>query len=201
MTPRAAARLGIAGPAGFLIVSFAMAALRPALIHHHGWVSWPSVLATGGPPDALPQLLVFVWLGACYVVFARWGLRPVVGSAVATGAFYLVAAGDALLAFPTDTSGRASWHGTLHLAGVLVSTVGLVVAVVAITLATRGRPRFRAWRAVAWVPLLAALIGLLGGFETGWAKVAYVVGITAPVVVLALCVSRAGEAVTGARSG
>ena len=203
MTPRGAARFGIAGPMGFLIVSFTMAAVRSELIRAHGWVSWPSVMATGGPPAALPQLLVFLWLGTCYAVFARWALRPVVGSPIVTGAVYVVALGDALLAFPTDTSGDATWHGTLHLTGVVVSTLALVVAVAAVTLATRHRPRFRPWRAVAWIPLLAAAVGLAGGFEVGWCKVAYVVGITAPIAVLAVCVSRGAADVTatGARSG
>jgi hypothetical protein len=198
LTPRLAARAGIAGPAGFLAVSFATVALRPEPVQQHGWASWPSIMATGGPPAALPQLLAFLWLGACYAVFATGALRPEIRSAAATGGFLAAAVGDVLLAFPTDVSGGTSWHGVLHLAGVFLVTLATLVAVVAVTVATRDRGTFRAWRMVAWVPLAAAAIGLIAGFHDGWAKVVYVVGITAPVIVLAGCVSVLA---TEARSG
>jgi hypothetical protein len=197
-TPRVASRFGIAGPAGFLAVSFTMAVVRPELIHAHGWASWPSIMATGGPPAALPQLLAFLWLGACYAVFASFALRPEIRSTAATGGFLAVAVGDALLAFPTDVAGGTSWHGALHLAGVLLVTSATLVGVVAVTIATRDRRTFRPWRGVAWVPVAAATIGLVAGFHDGWAKVVYVVGITAPVIVLARGVAAA---TTEARSG
>jgi hypothetical protein len=34
------------------------------------------------------------------------------------------------------------------------------------------------------------LIGLLGGFDQGWAKVAYVLGITLPIPMIAMLVRR-----------
>ncbi len=138
---------------------------------------------------ACRRLLAFLWLGACYAVFATRALRPEVGSAAATGGFLAAAPGDALLAFPTDVSRGTSWHGALHLVGVLLVTSATVVAVVAVTVATRDRSSFRAWRTVAWIPLAAATLGLLAGFHDGWAKVVYVVGITAPVIVLGGCVA------------
>jgi len=191
LTARRAALAGVAGPLGFLAVSFTMAVMRPELIRAQGWASWPSSMALGGAAG-VPQILAFLWLAACYPVFALGALRPVLGVPAAWGGFLGVAAGDVLLAFPTDAPGAGtSWHGTLHLAGVLVATAATVVAAVGVTAATWDRSRWRPWRRLG-APVVAAgvLIGLLGGFDQGWAKVAYVLGITLPIPMIAMLVRR-----------
>ena len=189
---RWAAAVGAAGPIGFLMVSFAMAALRRDVVASSGWVSWPSSMATGGPPAAVPQILAFLWLGGCYAVFAIFALAPVLGAPVVTWSFLAVAFGDLMLAFPTDVGGApATWHGTLHLAGVLVATLATVVAAAASLVVVR--PGWGPWRVAAPVLFVAALVGALGGFDAGVAKVIYVVGITLPVPVLAWEVGRAAR--------
>ncbi len=181
----------MAGPLGFLLVSFTMATLRPEAIRVQGWASWPSSMALGGPPAAIPQILAFLWLGACYAVFAWGALRPALGSRLTTGAFLAIAAFDVCLAFPTDAPGAdPSWHGTLHLIGVLGATIATLVGAAASVRATRDRPGWRPWRAAAGILFAAAGVGLVAGFDEGWAKVLYVLGITLPVVVLALSVRR-----------
>ena len=178
---RRAAWGGIAGPVGFLALSFLMAALRPEIIRAQGWASWPSSMALGGPPVALVQIGTFLWLTLCYSVFALGALRPLFGWTAAAIGYLVIAVGDGLLAFPTDGPGTGtSWHGTLHLAGVIVVTVATLVAVAGVTIATRDRPWWKPWRTVAWIPFAATLIGMAAGFDHGWAKVTYVVGITAP---------------------
>jgi hypothetical protein len=180
---------GIAGPVGFVLVGFTMAALRPDLIRVEGWASWPSSMALGGPPAAIPQILAFLWLGGCYAVFAVRALRPTLHSPVTTGGFLAIAGFDVLLAFPTDAAGAGvTWHGSLHLVGVLGATAATLVAAGASVLATRDRPEWRPWRFAAGVLFLAALLGLVAGFDLAWAKVVYVLGITLPVTVLAWCV-------------
>ena len=188
---RWAAAAGAAGPIGFLMVSFAMAALRRDVVASGGWVSWPSSMATGGPPAAVPQILAFCWLGGCYAVFAIFALAPVLRAPVVTGSFLAVALGDLMLAFPTDVAGSpGTWHGTLHLGGVLIATVATVVASAASLVVVRHRPGWGPWRAAAPVVFVAALVGAFGGFDAGAAKVIYVVGITLPVPVLAWEVGR-----------
>jgi hypothetical protein len=191
---RWAAAAGAAGPIGFLMVSCAMAALRRDVVASGGWVSWPSSMATGGPPAAMPQILAFLWLGGCYAVFAIFALAPVLGAPVVTWSFLAVALGDLMLAFPTDVAGApTTWHGTLHLAGVLVATFATVVAAAASLVVVRHRPGWGPWRVAAPVLFVAALVGALGGFDAGLAKVIYVVGITLPVPVLAWEVGRAAR--------
>lgn len=178
---RRAAWGGIAGPVGFLALSFLMAALRPEIIRAQGWASWPSSMALGGAPVALVQIGTFLWLTLCYTVFALGALRPLFGWTAAAIGYLMIAVGDGLLAFPTDGPGAGtSWHGTLHLAGVIVVTVATLVAVAGVTIATRDRPWWTPWRTVAWIPFAATLVGMAAGFDHGWAKVTYVVGITAP---------------------
>ncbi len=178
---------GAAGPVGFLVAAFVLAGVRDDVIASHGWVSWPSSMALGGPAG-LPMIAAFLWLGGCYAVFALGALRPVALSSVAVAGYLVTATGDVLLAFPTDAAGEAtSWHGWLHLTGVIVATVGTLIVAAALLVATRGR--------VAWRPLLPAVaviaaatcVGLVGGFDEGWAKVVYVVGITAPAAVVPWC--------------
>ena len=166
---------------GFLALSFLMAALRPEIIRAHGWASWPSSMSLGGPPVSLVQIGTFLWLTLCYTVFALSALRPLFGWTAAALGYLVIAVGDGLLAFPTDGPGTGtSWHGTLHLAGVIVVTVATLVAVAGVTIATRDRPWWKPWRTVAWIPFAATLVGMAAGFDHGWAKVTYVVGITAP---------------------
>jgi len=200
---RSAAAAGIAGPVGFLVMSFVLAALRPELIETQGWGSWPSSMALGGW-RGIPQILTFLWLGACYCVFALGALRPALRSRTAWAGFLAVAIGDVLLAFPTDPPGAdQSWHGTLHLMGVLLATVATLVAVVGVTSATRERASWRPWRFVAPVPFAAALIGLTGGFDLGWAKVVYVIGVTLPAAVAGWLLRRDAtvDAATATKSG
>jgi hypothetical protein len=191
---RVAALAGAAGPIGFLLSSFVLAWLRHDVNEAPGWASWPSSMALGGPAG-IPMILTFCWLGACYLVFALGALRPSLGAApgarVAVGGFVATAMGDVLLAFPTDGPGAGvSWHGAMHGAGVLVATVSTLVAAGGLTLATRWRAEWRPWRWVAPIPVVGALVGLVGGFEQGWAKVTYVVLITFPAAVAAVCVLR-----------
>ncbi len=187
---RRAAAAGIAGPVGFLTVSFSMALARPDVIRSAGWAGWPSSMALGGWPG-LPQTLAFLWLGACYTMFALGALRPALGSPVAWVGMLAVAAGDVLLAFPTDAPNAGlSWHGTVHVIGVVLATVATLVAAGAVTLATRDRAQWRTWRVVAPVPFVAAFIGLVGAFDVGWAKVVYVIGVTLPVAMIGWLLRR-----------
>lgn len=182
---------GVAGPVGFLLVSFAMALLRPDLIRAEGWASWPSSMALGGPPASLPQILAFLWLAICYAIFALRGLRPAINDPISTGAFLVIAAFDALLAFPTDGPGAGvTWHGSLHLVGVIGATAATLVATGSSVRVTRRLAGWRPWRYASAVVLLAALVGVVAGFDVALAKVVYVLGITLPVTVLAWCVRR-----------
>jgi hypothetical protein len=194
----AAAAAGVAGPVGFLLIAFGQALVRPEVIQAHGWASWPSSMALGHLVG-IPQTLAFLWLAGCYASFAIWALRPALHAVVATAGFLGCAVGDVLLAFPTDARGAGvSWHGTMHLAGVIVATVATLVATAGVTMATWRDPRWHVWRLVAPVPVIAAGIGLVAGFDVGPAKVIYVVGITAPAAVAAWLVGRiASEARSG----
>jgi hypothetical protein len=196
---RWAAAAGIAGPVGFLAIAFVLAVVRHNLVAAQGWASWPSSMALGGAPG-IPMILAFLWLAGCYTVFSFGALRPGLRHPAAWIGFLAVAAGDTLLAFPTDAPGTATtWHGTLHLAGVVLVTVATLIAATGVTLATLHRPAWRAWRATLPVPFLAAAVGAAAGFDTGWAKVVYVVGITLPAAVVGGLLLR--EVLTGARSG
>jgi low temperature requirement protein LtrA len=73
---------------------------------------------------------------------------------------------------------------------VTIATVATLVAVVGVTRATRDRADWRVWRRVAWVPVAASVLGLLSALDAGWAKIAYVLGITLPVTVVAWLVYR-----------
>lgn len=199
MSRRTACAAGIVGPIGFLLVAFLLSILRHDVIVAQGWKSWPSSMALGGPPG-IPMIGAFLWLAGCYTVFALGALRPGLGAPVAWIGFLAIAAGDAMLAFPTDAPDTGtSWHGSLHLAGVLLTTVATLVAAAGVTAATMRRPGWRAWRLTLPMPVLAAVIGAAAGFDTGWAKVLYVIGITLPAAVVGLLLLR--ETVTAARSG
>ena len=162
-------------------------------------------MALGGWPG-VPQTLTFLWLAGAYTVFALGALRPALGARpgarAAWGGFLAIALGDVLLAFTTDAPGAdLSWHGAVHLAGVVLITIASLVAAGGITLSTRGRASWRPWRAVASVPFGAAMVGLVAGFDEGWAKVTYVVGITLPVIVIGVLIRRtADDALAGAIS-
>ena len=198
MSRRTASVAGIVGPIGFLAAAFLLSILRHDVIVAQGWKSWPSSMALGGPPG-IPMICALLWLGACYSVFALGALRPVLRSRAAWMGFLAIAAGDWLLAFPTDAADTATtWHGSLHLAGVLLTTVSTLVAAVGVTVATLRRPGWHGWRLTLPVPFLAAAIGAAAGFDTGWAKVLYVIGITLPAAVVGRLLLRE---VTAARSG
>jgi hypothetical protein len=193
---RTACVAGIAGPIGFLTAAFLLSILRHDVIVTQGWKSWPSSMALGGPPG-IPMICAFLWLGACYSVFALGGLRPVLRSRAAWIGFLAIALGDVLLAFPTDAPDTATtWHGSLHLAGVLFTTVATLVAAAGVTAATLHRPGWHAWRLTLPMPFLAAAIGAAAGFDTGWAKVIYVVGITLPAAVVGRLLLREVSAAT-----
>jgi hypothetical protein len=191
---RRAAVAGIVGPVGFLSVSFALALVRSDVIDRQGWASWPSSMALGGWPG-VPQTLAFLWLAGAYTVFALRALRPSLGVGpgvrAAWGGFLAIAIGELLLAFTTDAPGAdLSWHGAVHLAGVILITIATLVAAGGLALATRHRASWGPWRAVAWVPFAAAMVGMVAGFDEGWAKVTYVLGITLPVIVVGILVRR-----------
>ncbi len=191
---------GAAGPIGFLVAAFVLAGVRDDVMASQGWVSWPSSMALGGPAG-LPMIAAFIWLGGCYAVFALGALRPVGLSPIAVAGYLVTAIGDLLLAFPTDAAGEAtSWHGVLHLVGVIVATVGTLIVAAALLIATRGRVAWRPLRPAVAVILAAAFVGLVGGFDQAWAKVLYVVGITAPAAVVPWCLIRDLEA-RGAPNG
>ncbi len=79
------------------------------------------------------------------------------------------ATGDALLAFPTDAPGQpTSWHGALHLAGVLVANAGTIV-VARRTVAGDRRPRLVASRFARrpQCSFAATAVGVGGGFDVG----------------------------------
>jgi hypothetical protein len=181
---------GVAGPIGFLVVAFALALVRHDVLEQQGWASWPSSMALDGVAG-LPMVVAFLWLGACYAVFALGALRPARVAAAAVAGYLVTASGDVLLAFPTDASAQPlSWHGGLHLAGVLVATAGTLVVAIGLLVATGGHGAWRPLRPAVAVVVGASAIGLVGGFEAGWAKVAYVVGITLPAVVVPWCLDR-----------
>lgn len=182
---------GIVGPIGFLAIAFAMAALRSDVIATSGWASWPSSIATGGAAG-VPQSVAFLYLCGCYVIFAVGALRPGLRSVAAWGGFLGIATGDILLAFPTDVGDAPlSWHGAVHVAGVIVVTAATVVATIAVAVATRRTRTWRPWRMVGTpVVLASALVGVVTGFDDGWAKIVFVVGITAPVPLIGILLRR-----------
>jgi len=188
---RRTAIAGVVGPTGFLAASFAMAALRADVIAASGWASWPSSMATGGAAG-IPQTLAFLFLGACYVIFALGALRPGLRSVAAWGGFLGIAVSDALLAFPTDVGDAdLSWHGALHAAGIVIVTASTIVGAIGVTIATRRAPHWRSWRLVGAPVILAGVLGgALWGFDDGWAKVLFVVGITAPVPLIAILLRK-----------
>lgn len=194
---RVALWAGAAGPVGFLTMAFVLAGMRQDVIEDGGWVSWPSSLALGGLAG-VPMIAAFLWLGGCYAVFALGALRPAAVSTLAVTGYLITAGGDTLLAFPTDAPGTpTSWHGMLHVTGVVVATVGTLVAAYGLLRATRGRVAWRPLRPAVAVLAGATLVGLAGGFEEPWAKVAYVVGITLPAAVVPWCLAR--DRLAGAR--
>lgn len=188
---RSAAVAGIVGPVGFLAISFGAAALRTDVIRAQGWKSWPSDMALGGAAG-LPQIAAFLLLAGSYPAFSLGALRPVLRVPLAWVGFLAIAAGDVLLAFRTDGAGEStSWHGTLHLAGVIVVTIATVTAATGVTIATWRDPRWRSWRFLGAPTVFAGVvIGAIAGFDEGWAKVIYVVGITVPIPLLAVLVRR-----------
>ena len=167
-----------------------LAVVRHDVIVRQGWVSWPSSMALGGTPG-LPMVATFLWLGGCYAVFALGALRPASISRLAVGGYMVTAAGDVLLAFPTDAPGSTtSWHGVLHLAGVVVATLGTLLVAIGLLRATGGRGVWRPLRPAVAVLVVATVVGVGAGFDAGWAKVVYVVGITLPAAVVPWCLRR-----------
>lgn len=202
---RRAAVAGIAGPVGFLAMAFLLAVVRRDVIAAQGWASWPSSMALGGAAG-IPMICTFLWLTACYTVLSLGALRPLLGHRAAWVGFLVIAAGDGLLAFPTDGPDvPPTWHGRVHLVGVVVVTLATLLAAVGVTRATRDRPGWRPWRLIAPVPFAASALGAVGGFDTGWVKVVYVVGITLPVAMIGWLLRGdepdAGAGATVARSG
>ena len=199
---RTAALAGVVGPVTFLVVAFGSALVRSDVIRAQGWASWPSSMALGGRPG-IPQIAAFLGLAMCYPIFALGAVRPALGDVLAWGGFLGIALGDGLLAAPTDAVGQAvTWHGATHLAGVLVATAASLVAAAGVTRATLGDPSWRAWRRLGAPTLvLGIVIGAVGGFESGWAKVVYVLGITLPVPLVAILIRRSSTARSIDRDG
>lgn len=187
---RAALWAGAAGPVGFLLVVFLLAWVRGDVIERQGWVSWPSSMALGGAVG-VPMIAAFLWLGACYAVFALGALRPAAISGVAVVGYLLTATGDLMLAAPTDApSAPLSWHGAVHLGGVVVATGGTLVVAAGLLRATAGDADWRPLRFAVATLVLAAAVGIVAGFDQAWAKLVYVVGITLPAAVVPWCMRR-----------
>jgi hypothetical protein len=197
---RTAALAGIVGPIAFLVVGFANALLMSDVIRAQGWASWPSSMALGGRPG-IPQIAAFVALAACYPIFALGAVRPALHDRLAWMGFLGVAAGDALLAAPTDAPGQdLTWHGTAHLAGIVIATAGSLVAAAGVTRATLHDPSWTAWRRFGAPAIVIAIaVGAVAGFEDGWAKVLYVLGITLPVPLVAILIRNARRSLSTAR--
>ena len=187
---RVASWAGAAGPLGFLVMAFVLAAVRHDVIEGQGWVSWPSSMALGGLAG-LPMIASFLWLGGCYATFALYALRPAAVSTAAVAGYLLTASGDVMLAFPTDAPRAAtSWHGAVHVVGVFMATVGTLAVAGGLLKATGGRGAWRPLRPAVAVLVAAAVVGAVAGFDQGWAKVVYVVGITLPAAVVPWCLRR-----------
>ena len=186
----AASWAGVAGPVGFVAMCMLLAVVRHDVIVRQGWVSWPSSMALGGAPG-LPMIAAFLWLGVCYAVFALGALRPAAISSLAVSGYLVTAAGDVMLAFPTDVPGSTtSWHGAVHLAGVVVATIGTLLVATGLLRATDGHGAWRPLRPAVAALVVASLIGAGAGFDVGWAKAVYVVGITLPAAVVPWCLHR-----------
>ena len=181
---RVALWAGAAGPVGFVAMCLVLAVVRHDVIVRQGWVSWPSSMSLGGVPG-VPMIATFLWLGGCYAVFALGALRPAAISSLAVGGYLVTAGGDMLLAFPTDAPGSTtSWHGVLHLTGVIVATIGTLLVATGLLRATGGHGVWRPLRQAVAVLVVATVAGIAAGFEAGWAKALYVVGITLPAAVV-----------------
>ena len=198
---RTAALAGIVGPVTFLAVSFGSALVRSDIIRAQGWTSWPSSLALGGRAG-IPQIAAFLGLAVCYPVFALGAVRPALRDGLAWSGFLGIALGDALLAAPTDGAAQAvTWHGATHLVGVFVATAASLVAAAGVTRATLGDASWRLWRRLgAPAIILATVIGAVAGFESAWAKVLYVLGITLPVPLVAILIRRGDRSVERSRT-
>jgi hypothetical protein len=189
--PRAVALwAGAAGPVGFVAVCLTLAVVRHDVIVRQGWVGWPSSMALGGA-SGVPMIATFLWLGGCYAVFALGALRPAVISSLAVAGYLVSATGDVLLAFPTDApAAPMSWHGAAHLGGVLVATIGTLLVATGLVRATGGRGVWRPLLPAVAVLVVATVTGVAAGFDVGWAKVVYVLGITLPAAVVPWCLHR-----------
>ncbi len=181
---------GAAGPIGFVVVCLALGVIRSDVVERQGWVSWPSGMALGGAAG-IPMIATFLWLGGCYLVFAFGALKPAAISSIAVAGYVVTASGDVLLAFPTDAPGAStSWHGTFHAIGVVVATAGTLIVAWGLLRATGGRGAWRPLRPAVAVLVGATAVGIAWGFDEGWAKVIYVVGITLPAAVVPWCLER-----------
>ena len=197
---RTAALAGIVGPIAFLVVGFANALLRPDVIRAQGWASWPSSMALGGRVG-IPQTAAFVGLAVCYPIFALGAVRPALDDRLAWIGFLGIAAGDALLAAPTDAPGHdLTSHGAAHLAGVVIATAASLVAAAGVTRATFHDSGWTVWRRLGAPAIVIAIaVGAVAGFESGWAKVVYVLGITLPVPLVAILIRNGRRSPSTAR--
>lgn len=185
--------LGVIGPTVFLVVSLVMAVVRQDVMRANGWAGWPSDMALGNA--GIPQIVAFLFTGACYIPFALWAVRPALPGRAPWIGFLALAVGDVLLAFRTDAAELPlSWHGTVHVGGVLLVTTATAAVAISVTLSTRGQSAWRVWRTVgAPTALLSAGLLFYPGFEHGWAKIVFVVGITMPIPLVGLTLRRSGS--------
>src|SRR5688572_22512941 len=172
-TRRAALAGGLAGPI-FLGVSAGLTWVDAAELRGYGWqplnhhgVPWPSALSTtahGAIQIANFTITGLLVLALASVLGGTLPRRP--SGTVARMATGAVGAGVALAALPVGVppddwadplAWCASWHGTIHLSGLVVAAVAALVALVSIALATRRQPGWGRWaRASAGVAIIVA---------------------------------------------
>lgn len=102
-------------------------------------------------------------LGGIFLVGFRREFRRTVAGRVATFGLGLFTVAGALNACPTDLPGEpATWHGTAHQIGFMVTMLSILIGFSASGLALRDNPDWRGWRLLGFTPVLLLLIAFTG---------------------------------------